>query len=160
MTMRLEYFDAVTSDFERLTRELDSELAERNGEKQGLYAPYNKLSGIHDIVIAFDGDAAIGCGSMKRYDDSTFEVKRVFVERPYRGSGVAKAIIREIEAAARRKGIERLILETGKTMAEANGLYRGLGYRVIENYGQYEGMDFSVCMEKRLVEGRSVHKSL
>jgi hypothetical protein len=43
---------------------------------------------------------------------------------------------------------KKCILETGIRQAEAIGLYRKSGYVLIPNYGQYEGIENSVCFEK------------
>lgn len=53
-----------------------------------------------------------------------------------------------IENKAKEKGCKRLILETGKLLKHAIGLYTSLGYKIIENYGQYKNMPLSICMSK------------
>ena len=47
-------------------------------------------------------------------------------------------------------GFEKCILETGKRQPDAIALYKKNGYNLIENYGQYIGMENSVCFEKLL----------
>jgi hypothetical protein len=42
------------------------------------------------------------------------------------------------------------VLETGKRQPEAIGLYEKSGYKAIPNYGQYAGVENSVCFEKEL----------
>jgi hypothetical protein len=44
----------------------------------------------------------------------------------------------------------KCILETGIKQPEAIGLYKKSGYTVIPNYGQYAGIENSVCFEKQL----------
>ena len=43
-----------------------------------------------------------------------------------------------------------LIMETAKVNARAVGLYLKNGYEIIPNYGQYAGVESSVCMKKDL----------
>lgn len=151
MQAEYKYYAELHPDFVALTEFLDAELAEKNGSLQALYSRYNKLAGIEDIFLAYVGGAPVGCASMKRFDDETYEVKRVFVAKDFRRFGIAEEMMRLIEVKAREKGVRHLILETSKSFEPAVGLYEKLSYDVIENYGQYKGMDNSVCMKKALV---------
>jgi GNAT superfamily N-acetyltransferase len=147
---RLEYFDYLADDFVQLTRQLDAELNERNGPWQAEYDAYNALDGIHDVVLAYDGETPVGCASMKRHEDGRYEVKRVFVVPVHRRLGVARLLVERLEDEARAQGIGELILETADTLVGAQALYRSLGYRGIPNYGQYQNKPHSVCFGKKL----------
>ncbi len=68
----------------------------------------------------------------------------------YRGKGIAKAILTELELWAKEENYSKAILETGYMQKDAIGLYQKLGYKVIENFGQYIGVENSVCMEKNI----------
>ena len=46
--------------------------------------------------------------------------------------------------------LEQISVETGKKQPEAIALYRKKGYEQIPNYGQYIGVENSVCFEKTL----------
>jgi GNAT superfamily N-acetyltransferase len=72
----------------------------------------------------------------------------MFVRPGFRGQGIAGSILRELEAWARELELESLILETGKAQPEAIRLYTKSGYEIIPNYGQYENVANSVCMQK------------
>ena len=74
----------------------------------------------------------------------------MFVLPEYRGRGIASAVLSELEAWARELGYTRCILETGKKQPEAIRLYQKSGYTIIPNYGPYEQVENSVCMEKAL----------
>lgn len=150
MQIEYKYFDIITNDFVSLTEELDAEFSVKNGEKQNQYNEFNRLEGIKDIVLAYAGNKAVGCGSIKRYSDSEYEVKRVYVKKEFRGNGISKQIMKALETKAKKKGLKALILETNRTFIEAVGLYKGLGYKEIENYGQYKNMTASVCLKKDL----------
>lgn len=135
-----------------LCSQLDEALDEAvGGEKQrSQYVQYNQLDDIHDVVLACNHETTLGCGSFKRYDEQTAEIKRVFVKKEFRRNKVAVHIMKELERIAATKGYQRLILETGMPLKAAIKLYESLGYHVIPNYGQYANMDESVCMEKLL----------
>lgn len=150
--MKFVYTNGQNKDFIALCRMLDQYLNAVAGgeEKRAYYLPFNKMDDIHDVVLAYDHDEAAGCAGFKPYENDTAEVKRVFVREDYRGRGIAKQLINEVEKQAKKKGFKKLILETGANMPEAYGLYKKLGYEIMENYGQYKNMNQSICMQKLL----------
>lgn len=103
----------------------------------------------HCIVI-FDNDEAVACGAIKELDTKSMEVKRMFTLPEKRGKGLASAILRELETWSKELGYEKTVLETGKKQVEAVALYNKCGYKIIPNYGQYIGVENSVCFEKLL----------
>jgi GNAT superfamily N-acetyltransferase len=135
-------------DFRELVRELDKELTVRDGDEHAFYSQYNKLDTIRHAVVAYVDREAVGCGAIRPFDDETVEVKRMFVPTEHRGRGIAKEILRELEAWAVELSFKRCILETGLKQPEAIALYTKSGYTSIPNYGQYQGMYNSVCFEK------------
>ncbi|MFD2794313.1 GNAT family N-acetyltransferase [Promicromonospora vindobonensis] len=74
--------------------------------------------------------AAVGTAGAAQ-DQSGFEMRSVFVDPAARRAGVATALVREIEAEARRRGGRALYLGTGRRQPEALRLYVGLGYRPV-----------------------------
>ncbi len=92
----------------------------------------------------------VACGAFKEYDNDPVDLKRIFVLDKHRGEGLAKLIVSKLEEIAGKRNYKYAILETGKGQPEAIGLYKGLGYEVIPNYGPYEGNTNSLCMKKAL----------
>ena len=150
MNLRIQYLTRPTPDFIALVALLDEELHSKNGELQETYDQYNTLNRISDFFIAYHDQIPVGIAAMKRYDDAAYEVKRVFVKKEYRGNGVAKLLMKKLEEKAAEQNIQSLILETSNILVAAVNLYRGLGYQVIENFGQYAGMPASVCLRKAI----------
>ena len=150
--MKIKITNGQNRDFIRLCHALDHYLNELvGGEENRLqYIPYNALDDIHDVLVAYDDTAPIGCASFTRYDRDSAEVKRVFVQSNYRGTGVGRKLMESLERLARDKGYSYLILESGELLVAAMHLYRSLGYQVIPNYGQYVNMAESVCMRKQI----------
>ena len=138
------------SNFQSLVRELDKDLAIRDGADHTFYAQYNKIDAIKHVVVAYENDAAIGCGAMKAFDKNAMEVKRMFVPLENRGKGIASIVLAELETWANELGYEKCVLETGLKQPEAIRLYEKNGYAKIPNYGQYIGIDNSVCFEKKI----------
>ena len=142
--------NSLNKDFQKLISHLDNELYDRYGELQNEYNKYNKIEFNENVVIAYNEEIPIGCGCFKEYEEETVEIKRMFVNKNYRGRGISKVILSRLENIAFEKGYKKAILETGIKQLEAVGLYSKQGYKKIENYGQYAGMESSICMLKRL----------
>ena len=137
-------------DFIQLVNRLDADLAERDGKDHSYYAQFNKIDKIKHVIIAYDDDKPVGCGSIKEYAPDTMEIKRMYTVPRSRGSGVASNVLRELEKWASELSYDKCILETGKKQPEAIGLYTKNGYKTIPNYGQYAGIDNSLCFEKHI----------
>jgi putative acetyltransferase len=138
-------------DFRQLVRELDADLAVRNGESNDFYAQFNKLDSIRHAIVAYSGAEPVGCGAIKAFDARSMEVKRMFVPVAQRGKGIAKRVLAALESWAAELDYDCCVLETGQdTNPEAANLYGKNGYVRIPNYGQYIGVENSVCFEKRL----------
>ena len=74
----------------------------------------------------------------------------MFVTPVHRRKGIAREILSALEKWTAELGFTYCILETGKKQPEAIALYRSCGYDLIPNYGQYEKVETSVCMKKRV----------
>ena len=85
------------------------------------------------VIARLDGDA-VGCGGFKRVDKATGEIKRVWTAPSARGMGVARRMLRALEAAAREAGVKTLRLDTNRALTEAHALYRSEGYREIARF--------------------------
>ncbi len=142
--------DSGDKDFHELVRLLDEELKVRDGDEHSFYAQYNKLHMIKHVVLVLDNDKAIGCGAFKKHGKDTVEIKRMFVISENRGNGIGAEILKELEKCASEENFSFAVLETSFNQPEAIRLYQKSGYEIIPNYGQYEGVENSVCMQKSL----------
>lgn len=137
-------------DFQNLVKQLDKYLAVMDGDEHGFYDQFNKIDMLKNCVVIFDNDEAVACGAIKELDSKSMEVKRMFTLPEKRGKGLASAILKELEVWTKELGYEKTVLETGKRQTEAVALYQKCGYKIIPNYGQYIGIENSVCFEKEL----------
>jgi putative acetyltransferase len=137
-------------DFHALVAELDKDLWNRYEELQNTYSRYNKVPDLPTVVVAYDNDIAVGCGCFKPFDERSVEIKRMFVVPAKRGSGVAASILNELHRWAKELKYTHAVLETGTKQHEAIRFYHREGYTNTENYGQYIGMETSICMKKEL----------
>jgi GNAT superfamily N-acetyltransferase len=87
----------------------------------------------HFVMARLDG-RPVGCGALKRLDQRTGEIKRVWTAAGVRGQGVATKIMASLEDIARADGLERLLLDTNRALVAAQTMYRKLGYREIAPY--------------------------
>ena len=138
------------ADFGNLVIQLDAYLRVLDGEDHAFYAQFNKTSLLKNAVICYENNVAVGIGAYKEFEPNVAEIKRMYTLPECRGKGIAKAILTELEAWAREENYTTSILETGYLQVDAIGLYQKLGYEIIENFGQYVGVENSVCMEKNL----------
>jgi SsuE family FMN reductase len=79
------------------------------------------------IVLQRDGVTVAG-GAIRRYDEHTAEVKRVWTSNLHRRQGLARRVLVELERVAAQLGYSRIHLTTGPRQPEAAGLYRAAGY--------------------------------
>lgn len=100
---------------------------------------------------AWSGAALLGCGALKELSPDHGEVKSMRTARAHRRGGVARAMLAHIVAEARRRGYERLSLETG-SMAEfapARALYERFGFGYCGPFAGYVDDPNSVFMTRR-----------
>lgn len=137
-------------DFISLVQQLDKELAQRDGDEHAFYHQFNSIDALTHCIVTHIHSDAVGCGAIKTYDSTTVEVKRMYVLTSQRGKGIASQLLQALETWAKELGNTRCVLETGIRLPEAIALYEKNGYRRIPNYGQYKGIENSVCFEKLL----------
>ena len=142
--------DSTNKDFQQLVQLLDADLKFRDGDEHTFYAQFNKIVQIKNVIICYIDDYAVGCGAFKIFDEDSVEIKRMFVRPEFRGRGLGLEILRALELWAAESGFSACVLETGKKQPEAIQLYQKAGYGIIPNYGQYMGIENSVCMRKLL----------
>ena len=135
-------------DFTALVQLLDQDLQVRDGDDHAFYAQFNKVDKLKQVLVAHHDGKPVGCGAIRALTGAMAEVKRMFVQPEYRGQGVAQAVLAELERWAQELGSSSCVLETGRMQPEAIRLYQKCGYAVISNYGQYEGVENSVCFQK------------
>ncbi|MBB2970904.1 GNAT family N-acetyltransferase [Mesorhizobium sp. RMAD-H1] len=105
------------------------------------------------VFIARDeGGRAIGCGALKVHSPDVGEVKRMFTLPEVRGLRVGSALLDAITKLAQRKGLSRLVLETGTGpgFAAAWRLYERAGFTRCGVVLDYPDSDYSAFFEKRL----------
>ena len=85
-----------------------------------------------------DGVKLVGCVGFKQLDDSTAEVKRLYVQPAYRGQRWGYELMQMVLGTTRQLGYQRLVLDTVPQTVDAQGLYVRMGFKPIPPY--YSGL--------------------
>lgn len=144
----------ASQDGARLIAALNAELAgvfPEPGATHFSLDPAQVTAGGGAFLIAYlDGEAA-GCGAVRRIDEATAELKRMYVEPSVRGRGVGRKLLEALEHEARLLGVTRIVLETGTRLAPAIRMYEAAGYARIPLFGEYvSSPETSICFGKTL----------
>jgi putative acetyltransferase len=146
----LQRTNSNNPDFQNLVTDLDIYLAIQDGAEHSFYAQFNKIDTIKHVVVVYENNMPVGCGAIKKYMNTTMEIKRMFVVPEKRNQGIASTILKELETWAGELNFQKCILETGKKQTEAIKLYLRNNYTIIANYVQYAAVENSVCFKKEL----------
>lgn len=136
-----------------LVAEVQQEYVRRYGKADGspIDAPeFDPPNGVFVIACVDDRPAAMGGWRTITDLGSAAEIRRMYVSPGFRGLGLARAVLNELETTARAAGRRRMVLETGLPQPEALALYRSSGYRDVAPFGHYAGSPLSVPLGKLL----------
>lgn len=98
-------------------------------------------------VRTVDG-RAVGIGALVLGADGSGELKRMYLQPPWRGGGRARALLQFLEQAGTARGCRSFRLETGIHQHEALAFYAAAGYTRRGPFGSYGPDPLSVFMEK------------
>ena len=128
------------------------EIAERYGTDDSEPGPAPTAADITAFFVAYSDDGTpVGCGGLRRIDETHGEIKRMFVAPSSRGSGVSTAVLGALERFGLESGWSRLVLETGAAQPDAIRFYTREGFTPIDRFGYYADSEESLCYEKTLV---------
>ena len=103
------------------------------------------------FFVAFDdNENAVASGALKHFNNHTAEIKRMYVQPKFRGRGISKLILRQLEDYAKELNYQCLVLETGLKQPEAMSLYSKFGYKPLKCYGRHSNDPDSRCFEKSI----------
>lgn len=108
------------------------------------------LPGDYDPILVAHWDSKVaGCVALHPIDTQICEMKRLYVRPDFRGHAIGRTLAERIMAEAREKGFTRMRLDTLPIMAEAQKLYRSLGFIEIPPY-RFNPIEGSKFMEANL----------
>lgn len=154
MSIEIRRSTLTSPDGSRLIIALNAELTAAFPEPGATHFSLeaNQISGGDGaFLIAWVDGAAVGCGAVRRIDENTAELKRMYVDPLFRGRGVGHALVDALENEALLLGVARVVLETGTRLTRAIRMYERAGYRRIPLFGEYlSSPETSVCFGKSL----------
>ncbi|HKY03806.1 MAG TPA: GNAT family N-acetyltransferase [Blastocatellia bacterium] len=115
-----------------MTRPGDPALGQIADEIAGLPGQYAPPDGC--LLLAYNDGEPQGCVALRRWDEATAEMKRLYVRPTRRGNGIGRALVLSVLDRARSLGYERMLLDTIPGMDRAQSLYRSLGFKEIAPY--------------------------
>ena len=107
------------------TQDYTTELQHLN-EKYGL--PYGRL------YIAKLEDVPAGCICLRKIDDDSCEIKRLYVRPQFRGHSIATQLISKIIDDAKTIGYKYILLDTLPFLYSAIRLYQNFGFYEVNAY--------------------------
>ncbi len=105
----------------------DDEIAQMTG-------PSGTFIVVADRHASDDGTSVLGCGGLRRLDDTTAEIKRMWVHPSIRGLGLGRQLLDRLEIAARQLGYQSVALDTHATLDSAIAMYETAGYLRVDRY--------------------------
>jgi GNAT superfamily N-acetyltransferase len=100
----------------------------------------------------------IGIGGIRRIDENTCELKRMFIKGNYRGNNLGERLLSNLIEVAEEYGYTEMRLESAKFMINAHALYISNGFKEIEIYQEVESPEqyqsIIYCMKRQLKPNR------
>jgi GNAT superfamily N-acetyltransferase len=138
-------------DFKLLVAELDAAMQDIYKSYDENFTSLNILKSDTQVIVAYASGEPVGCGAIRKLDEpNTVELKRMFVKPAFRGKGISKIILQQLESLALSQGNIMVRLETGSKQPVAIALYKKCGYTPTAAFGPYTHIPGAVCMKKIL----------
>jgi GNAT superfamily N-acetyltransferase len=135
----------------RLDEAVQAEYVERYGGPDETAVEHDEFGPPGGVfLVGWADDEPVACGGLRRHDDTTAEIKRMFVTRGHRRRGYARRLLAALEQQARALGYSRVVLETGLAQPEALALYPTSGYQPMTGFGHYRDSPLSRSFGKDL----------
>jgi len=83
------------------------------------------------LLVAYREQAAVGCVGLRRAEDGTGEITKMYVAPPARRLGIGRRLLAAVEQSAREQGLRVLRLDTRNDLVEARAMYAAGGYSEI-----------------------------
>ena len=120
--------------FEEYAASLDFDLHFQNFREELAGLPGEYAEPLGCLLVAWQGDQAVGCVALRKMERDICEMKRLYVRPASRNQGVGRSLARAIIDQAIKRGYARMRLDTVPAMKEAQALYQSLGFNRISPY--------------------------
>lgn len=128
ITRLMSVTEEAVGDISVLVQQLREDSSQR-----ATYAEVEAIASDKNIVcvIANDNGRIVGMATLyilQKFGKKVAHVEDVVVHSDYRGKGLGKALMQEVIAAAREKGVRTIHLTSRPVREAANALYQKLGF--------------------------------
>ncbi|WP_163131039.1 GNAT family N-acetyltransferase [Agarivorans sp. Alg241-V36] len=139
--------DPNDSDYLSLISELNQELGLLTGDTgESSFSTESFNPSTDSIVVVYSDKKPMGTGCIRYINKGTCEIKRMYSKK----KGVGKFLISELERVAIQLGYSEAVLSTRRINENAVNFYSSQRYLEIDGYGNYVGVERSICMGKKL----------
>ena len=115
----------------------------------------NELAGIDRMYVQPEGglllacieQQAIGCAGIRKIDEETAELKRMYVQPSYRNLHIGADLLDRSLQLAKELGYKKIRLDTLEHMTKAKKLYKSFGFYEIPAY-RFNPLEGAVYLEK------------
>lgn len=135
--------------FEEYAAALGIDLSFQNFEEELAHLPNGYAPPDGCLLLAVSENQTAGCVALRKLDDDTCEMKRLYVSSQFRKSGIGKLLAEAVIEEARKLGYEQMRLDTLPSMKQAQALYQSLGFKEIPAY-RFNPIEGTVFMELKL----------
>ncbi|WP_345470553.1 GNAT family N-acetyltransferase [Glutamicibacter ectropisis] len=118
--------------FAGLTEEYTQRYGDRNGsvaQELERFPAHEFTAPLGRFIILEEAGQTVAGGALRRYDQHTAELKRIWTHEDHRRRGLARRVLVELELAAVDLGYTQIYLTTGPRQPEALKLYLNAGYQ-------------------------------
>ena len=159
-SIRLKKFQMIIKP-DNLTSPEIHQLLQQHLQSMALHSPPESIHALDIDALrqpgitfwtAWEGTKLLGCGAMKELDAQHAEIKSMRTASAHLRKGVANALLAHIMGEAKRRGYQRLSLETGSAAAfePAHCLYAASGFTVCGPFAGYTSDPYSVFMSREI----------
>ncbi len=92
----------------------------------GVYAPPAGR-----LLLAMQDGQPAGCVCLKRHDNATSELKRLYVRPTFRGQNIGQQLVKILVEEARQSRYQRIVLDSHISMKKAHAVYQEVGFRLV-----------------------------
>jgi putative acetyltransferase len=126
--------DLARELFREYQRSLDIDLCFQDFEHELAALPGEYAPPFGRLLLCYDEERLAGCVALRKIDDETCEMKRLFVRPDFRGRQLGKHLAEAVISESRVIGYKKMKLDTLPIMTTAITMYRSLGFKPTPPY--------------------------